>query len=82
MRLKATFMGTMEMVGNITSLKVKDDWLVMNLSTIAPMGWNMSAALTHEDLMTLLRLMLKPRNLRYVLFGSGKPRDQNRMPEY
>lgn len=82
MRMKSTFMGTMEMVGDITSLKVKDDWLIMNLKTTTPTGWTLTAAMSHGDLMNLLKLMFKPSNLGYVIFGFGRPKDKNRVPEY
>lgn len=82
MRMKSTFMGTMEVVGEITSLKVKDDWLVMNLRTTVPTGWNLAAAMTHKDMVTLLRLVFKPSNLWYLISGFGKPKDEHSAPEY
>ncbi len=82
MRMKSTFMGAIEIVGEIDNLKVKDDWLIMNLRTTTPTGWNLTAALTHRDVMSLLKFMLKPGNLRYVIFGFGKPKDKDRSPEY
>ena len=81
MRMKSTaIMGTVEMVGEITDIGVKDEFLVMNIRTTV--GWNLRAALSHSDLLTFLKLILKPRNLAYVLFGFGKPKDKNRAPEY
>jgi hypothetical protein len=82
MRMKSTFMGAIEIVGEIQDLKVKDGWLFMNLRTTTPTGWNLDAALTHDDIMRLLRLMLRPRNLWYVIFGFGKPKDKDLSPEY
>jgi len=82
MRMKSTFMGSMEIVGEINSLKVKDGWLIMDLRTTTPTGWSLSAALTHEDIMSLLKLMFRPSNLRYVILGFGKPKDKDRSPEY
>ena len=80
-RMKSTaIMGTLEMVGEITDIKVKDDFLIMNLRTTV--GWNLRAALSHNDLLTFMKLLMKPRNLAYILFGFGKPRDKNRIPEY
>ena len=82
MRMKAQFMGTLEVVGEITDLRVKDELLIMNVRTTTPAGWNLKAALSHADLLALLRLLCKPRNLFYVLFGFGKPADKKRIPEY
>jgi hypothetical protein len=82
MRMKARFMATIEVVGKITQLKEKDGWLIMNVRTTTPAGWDLHAALTHEDIVTMLKFMLKPSNILYVLFGFGKPRDENQVPEY
>ena len=82
MRMKSTFLGSMEIVGEINNLKPKGGWLIMDLTTTTPTGWNLSAALTHGDIMGLLKLMLRPSNLRYLIFGFGKPKDKDCSPEY
>ena len=82
MRMKARFTGTIEVVGEITQLKEKEDWLILNIRTTTPAGWNLTAALTHEDIVTMMKFMLRPSNLRYVLLGFGKPSDKTRVPEY
>ena len=83
MRMKSTaIMGILELVGEISDLRVKDEWLIMNLRTTTPSGWNLKVALSHADLLTLLKLLCRPRNLAYFLFGFGKPGDKNRIPEY
>jgi hypothetical protein len=82
-RMKSTtLMGNLEIVGEITDLRVKDEWLIMNLRTSTPAGWNLKAAMSHADMMALLKLLLKPKNIGYVLFGFGKPADKNRTPKY
>ena len=81
MRIKSTaIMGNLEMAGQISEIKVKDEFLVMNIRTTV--GWNLRAALSHEDICTFIRLLMKPGNLAYVLLGFGKPRDKARVPEY
>lgn len=81
MRIKSTaLMGNLEMTGQISEIKVKDEFLVMNLRT--SVGWNLRAAMSHDDILTFIRLMFKPGNLAYVLFGFGKPKDKTRVPEY
>ena len=82
MRMKAEFMGTLEVVGEITRLQHKGDWLIMNVSTTVPTGWNLRAAFTHQDIMTMMKFMFKPSVLRYIIFGAGKPGDKNQRPEY
>ena len=82
MRMKARFMGSLEVVGQITQLKEKDDWLIMNVRTTTPAGWDLHAALTHKDIVTMIKLMLRPRTLRYIFFGFGKPGSKNQVPDY
>ncbi len=83
LRMKSTaIMGALELEGKISDLRVKNDWLIMNLRTTTPAGWNLKAAISHSDLLTVARLMFRPRNILYVLFGFGKPREKFRNPEY
>jgi hypothetical protein len=82
MRMKAEFMGALEVIGEISKLERNDEWLVMNVRTTTPVGWNLRAAFTHKDLLTMIKLIIKPSNLRYIIFGFGKPRDPNKPPEY
>ena len=81
MRMKSTaIIGTLELIGEISDIRVKDEFLVMNIRTTV--GWNLRAALSHNDLLTFMRLLIRPSNLAYVLFGFGKPRDKKHIPEY
>jgi hypothetical protein len=75
-------MGTVEVIGEISDLKVKDEYLVMNIRTTVPVGWNFRAALSHADIWRMAKLMFKPGNLLYLIFGFGKPGDKQRVPEY
>jgi hypothetical protein len=82
-RMKSThILGTLELVGEISDLKVKDKWLIMNLRTTTPTGWNLKAALSYADLLTLLKLLCRPRNLVCLLFGFIKRGDKKHIPEY
>jgi len=81
--MKSTaIMGTLEIVGEISEIKVKDEFLIMNIRTTIPVGWNLRAALTHKDIITLIKLLFKPKNLFYILFGFGKPRNEANIPDY
>ena len=74
MRMKVSGLPNVELVGDISDFRESDGCLMMNIRLTTPVGWQASAALTHRELMTLVRLMLKPSNLIYLLFGFGKPR--------
>jgi hypothetical protein len=73
MKMKVSGLQHVELMGDVTSLSDSEGYLVMNITLKNPVGWSATASLTHRDLMTLVKLLLKPAALRYVLFGFGKP---------
>jgi hypothetical protein len=74
MKMKVSGLQHVELIGRVTRLSESDGFLVMNVKLDNPVGWSATAALTHRDLMTLVKLLLRPSALRYILFGFGKPR--------
>jgi hypothetical protein len=76
MKMKMALLGPIEMVGNITDIREVSHWLVMRVKMTTPAGVEATVALNHKDLMNMVRLMLKPSNLRYVLLGFGKAREE------
>jgi hypothetical protein len=74
MRMKVSGLQNVELVGDIAGFRESDGYLMMTIRLTKPVGWQASAALTHKDLMKLIKLfLLNPSNLRYILFGFGKP---------
>lgn len=74
MKMKVSGLEGIELSGEIARLCVTDGSLVMEMRLNKPVGWKASAALTHKDLMVMAKLLLlRPVNLRYLLFGFGKP---------
>ena len=76
MKMKVSGLQHVELVGNVTRLRESEGYLVMNVKLDNPVGWTATAALTHSDLMKLMKLLIRPSAIRYILFGFGKPRDQ------
>jgi hypothetical protein len=76
MKMKMALLGPIEMVGDITDIKEVNKWLVIHVKMTTPAGVEATVALTHRDLMSMIKLMLRPSNLRYVLLGFGKPREE------
>ena len=75
MRMKVSGLPNVELVGDIAGLHQSAGYLIMSVGLTSPVGWDARAALTHKDLMTLIKLLLlKPANLRFIIFGSGKLR--------
>jgi hypothetical protein len=68
----------MELVGDVTWLNESRGYLVMNGILDIPIDWTGTAALTHRDLMTLMKMLIRPVALRYILFGFGKPRSHTK----
>ncbi len=73
MRMKVSGLQHIELVGDVTRLEESGGYLVMNVRLNNPAGWTATAALTHRDLTRLVRLLIRPAALRYMLFGFGKP---------
>ena len=82
MRMKSTGIWPLELVGNITELKRVDNWLNMRLRTTTPAGWDFTAALTHEDLRTMFKLLFRPSNLIYLVLGFLRPVPSEPPQEY
>ncbi len=75
MKMKVSGLENVELVGDITGISESKGYLIMNVRLTTPLGWQAKAALTHKDLRNLIKLLLlRPSNLRYMIFGFGKPR--------
>lgn len=82
-RMKSSHvLGTLELVGEISDLTVKGKWLILNLRTTTPAGWNLKTAMSYSDLLTLLILLFRPRNFFKFLFGWCKFGNKDHVPEY
>ena len=66
MRIKVAGMVSLELTGDIVDLEEKEGYLIMEMR--ANVGL-VKATLTHRDLRKIIKLVLKPGNLRYMLFG-------------
>ena len=74
MRMNASGLQNLELVGDIAGFRESDGYFVMTVRLTKPVGWQATAALTHKGLMNLVKLLLfNPANLRSILFAFGKP---------
>ena len=78
MRMKVSGLENVELVGEISGVHESDGYLIMDVRLTTPVGWQARTALTHKDLVALIKLLLKPANLRYIIFGFGKPCKQKK----
>ena len=83
MRMKSTHvLGTLELVGDVVDLNVKGQWLIMNLRTTTPAGWNLKTALSYGDLFKVFILFCKPKNLLFFIFSLFRFGKKRQIPEY
>ncbi len=81
MKMKVSGLQHVELVGEVTRLNESEGYLQLKVRLDSPAGWTATAALTHRDLMTLMKLLVRPTALRYILFGFGKPRSVIARPD-
>jgi hypothetical protein len=82
MRMKSIAFGTLELVGQVTEIKLNEGWLIVSLRTTTPAGWELRAAVTRADIWDLVKRMCKPVNILYLVFGFGKKKQNSRVPNY
>ncbi len=73
MKMKVSGLEGVELKGNIARLHESAGYLILDIRLSSPVGWRATATLTHKDLWDFVKLLMRPSNLRYVLFGFGKP---------
>ena len=64
--MRSTGLGKAELVGEVVSLKGQGDYLIMEVHTTQPVRWKVRVGLSHKDLRTLLKAMLKRSVLSFL----------------
>jgi len=75
MRLRSTGLGKTEPEGEVISVKKVDDVLIFYVDIVKPVKWYTRMAFQEKDLRDLVKAMLKPRNLWFIiraLFSSAE----------
>ncbi len=67
MRLKSTGLGNTELEAKIVNVKRVDDLVIFYADVIKPVKWHTKMAFQVKDLRTIVREVLKPNSLRYIL---------------
>ena len=68
MRFKSTGLGPQELKGTLEDLSpVGEDLLVLHIKTYDPMKWDLKAALERKDILKMIKGMLKPSILFFIL---------------
>ena len=75
MRLRSTGLGKTELEAKIEEVKKVDDVVIFYMRTSKPVKWRVRMAFQQQDLRNLVKAVLKPKNIGYILrsfFSSEK----------
>jgi hypothetical protein len=67
MLMRSTGLGKAELVAEITGIQRQGDYLMMEMRTSEPVRWKIRGGVSHGDLRTLLKAVLKPSVLLFLL---------------
>ena len=69
MRTRSTGLGKTELVQQIRYLKPQQDYLIVGMETVEPVKWKVRAAATQQDVLTLLKLLIRPNVIWWLISG-------------
>lgn len=61
MLTRSTGLGNTELAGDIQTLDVKADYMIIGCKTTSPVKWHVRVAISFPDLITVLRLLMTTR---------------------
>ncbi|OGO44574.1 MAG: hypothetical protein A2Z05_02705 [Chloroflexi bacterium RBG_16_60_22] len=67
MRLRSTGLGRTEMKAELVNIKKVDDLVIFFVNTTSPVKWRTRMGFQERDLRDLALMLLKPRNLLFIL---------------
>ncbi len=67
MLFRSTGLGKTELTGRIAGLERSGDYLLMHVDVTDPVKWRIRNGLSFNDLMTLLKVMLKAAVIGFLL---------------
>ncbi len=71
MLMRSTGLGKAELVAEIVAIKRQGDYLIMEMRTTEPVRWKIRGCVSHGDLKTLLKAVLTPSIMRFLLNPSS-----------
>ena len=69
MRVKSTGLGKTELFQVFSKVYAKQDYLVIEMRTTEPVKWHVRTAATYTDLLTIIKLVLKPAVIWWLIKG-------------
>lgn len=67
MLFRSTGLGKTELTGQIAGLERNGDYLIMHVDVTDPVKWRIRGGLAFKDLLTLLKVMMKPSIIFFIL---------------
>ena len=67
MLFRSTGLGKTELTGHISGLERKGDYLLMHVDVTDPVKWRIRNGMAFLDLLTLLKVMMKPSIILFIL---------------
>jgi hypothetical protein len=62
-------LGNTELAGDIQTLDVKADYMIIGCKTTSPVKWHVRVAISFPDLITVLRLLMTTRRGWHFIFN-------------
>ena len=67
MLFRSTGLGKTELTGSIVGLERQGDYLLLQVDVTDPVKWRIRGGLSFADLLTLLRYMMRPSLIGFIL---------------
>jgi hypothetical protein len=65
--MRSTGLGKAELVAEIVEIRRMGDFLIMEMRTTEPVRWKIRGGVSHGDLKVLVKALLSPAVLRFLL---------------
>jgi hypothetical protein len=69
MKMRSTGLGETVLLGELEKITQVQDYLVLHVNTIEPVQWHVRAAMDYNDLLILIKLILKGPVLKFIFSG-------------
>jgi len=69
MRTRSTGLGSTELIQEIKYMKPAGDYLIMGMQTVEPVKWQVRAAMTYLDVLSVMKILFKPGVVWWIVKG-------------
>lgn len=81
MRMRSTGLGKTELKAHISSIEKVEDSILFKVKTTAPVRWEVRNLFQQKDIPRLIRLLLKPANIMFIIKALTKKQANAQEPE-